>query len=56
MNQHVSQAIEDVQRAARADASGTEQAHVDFLESIRKLNIAAETPAETLMRMRFEVW
>ena len=48
-------AIENVQRAAKADANGTGQPHVDLLDAVRELNLAAETPAETLMRMRFEV-
>lgn len=48
-------AIENVQRAAKADANGTGQPHADLLDAVRELNLAAETPAETLMRMRFEV-
>lgn len=48
-------ALRKVQDAAQADSTGSGQAHVDFLEAIRKLNLASETPAETLMRMRFEV-
>jgi len=51
----VSKAIDNVRKAARADTNGSGQAHVDLLEAIRKLNLAAETPAESLMRMRFEV-
>ena len=51
----LSEAIDKVQKAAKADTTGTGQRHVDLLEAIRELNLAAETPAETLMRMRFEV-
>ena len=51
----LSRAIAEVQQAAQADTTGTGQRHVDLLESIRRLNLAAETPAETLMRMRFQV-
>ncbi|KAI4194076.1 MAG: hypothetical protein LQ350_007985 [Teloschistes chrysophthalmus] len=50
----LSKAISDVQKAAQADKNGTGQNHVELLEAIRKLSLAAETPAETLMRMRFE--
>ncbi|KAI4097712.1 MAG: hypothetical protein LQ339_006691 [Xanthoria mediterranea] len=50
----VQDALRKVQDAAQADSTGSGQAHVDFLEAIRKLNLASETPAETLMRMRFE--
>lgn len=55
LNMDLSKAIQDVQDAAKADTTGTGQRHVDLLESIHRLNLAAETPAETLMRMRFEV-
>ncbi len=51
----VSKEIDNVRKAAQADTTGSGQAHVDMLEAIRKLNLAVETPAETLMRMRFEV-
>ena len=51
----VQKAIENVRKAAQVDTAGSGQAHVDLLEAVRKLNLAAETPAETLMRMRFEV-
>ena len=51
----LSKAIADVQKAAQADTTGTGQRHVDLLEAVRRLSVAAETPAETLMRMRFEV-
>ncbi len=47
--------LEDVQRKSKADTTGNGEAHVQLLDAIRKLNLAAETPAETLMRMRFEV-
>ena len=51
----LSDAIRDVQNKAKADTAGNGEAHVQLLEAIRQLNLAAETPAETLMRMRFEV-
>ena len=51
----LSELIEDVQRKAKADTSGNGEAHVQLLNAIGKLRLAAETPAETLMRMRFEV-
>ena len=51
----LSKEIAEVQKLAKADNTGNGQPHVDLLESIRKLTLAAETPAETLMRMRFEV-
>jgi hypothetical protein len=51
----ISALLEDVKRKSEADTTKNGEAHVQFLESIRLLNIAAETPAETLMRMRFEV-
>ncbi|KAG8528780.1 uncharacterized protein KY384_006468 [Bacidia gigantensis] len=50
----VKKALESVQKAVQGDLNGTGQAHVDLLETIRKLSLAVETPAETLMRMRFE--
>ncbi|KAL8727832.1 MAG: hypothetical protein Q9181_005564 [Wetmoreana brouardii] len=50
----LSKAIADVQKAADADKSGNGQNHVALLEAVRRLSLAAETPAETLMRMRFE--
>ena len=54
-NSNIQRALDNVQRAAQADTTGSGQAHVDLLEAVRLLNLAAETPAETLMRMRFEV-
>ena len=51
----VQQAIANVQEAAHADTTKSGQAHADFLEAIRQLNLVAETPRETLMRVRFEV-
>lgn len=51
----VSQALENVNKAAQDDTNGTGQAHFAFLESIRNLTLAVENPAETLMRNRFEV-
>ena len=51
----LSRLIEDVKEKAGADTTANGEAHVQLLESIRKLNLAAETPAETLMRRRFEV-
>ena len=54
-NNAIQQAIQNVQKAAQADITRCGQTHVDLLDAIRALNLAAETPAETLMRMRFEV-
>ena len=51
----LSKEIADVQAAAQADQTGNGQLHVDLLDAIRRLSLAAETPGETLMRMRFEV-
>ena len=51
----LSKALQDVQKAAASDTTRTGQAHVELLDAVRRLNLAAETPAETLMRMRFEV-
>ena len=51
----VSQALHDVNNAARDDTNGTGQARFNLLESIRKLTLAVERPAETLMRHRFAV-
>ena len=54
-NSGIFKAIMNVQEAAQADIIDTGQAHVELLEAIRQLNLAAETPSETLMRMRFQV-
>ena len=51
----VQNAIANVQKTAQADTTKSGQAHADFLEAIRQLNLVAETPRETLMRVRFEV-
>ncbi|KAG8532525.1 uncharacterized protein KY384_002402 [Bacidia gigantensis] len=51
----VQEAIANVQRAAQADKTKTGQTHADFLEAVRQLNLVAEAPQETLMRIRFEV-
>ena len=51
----VSQALNDVNKAARDDVNGTGQAHLNLREAIQKLTLAVEKPAETLMRTRFEV-
>ena len=51
----VQRAIENVQKAAKADTTRSGQAHVDLIDAMRTLNLAVETPAESLMRMRFEV-
>ncbi|KAL9610133.1 MAG: hypothetical protein Q9167_005153 [Letrouitia subvulpina] len=50
----LSKEIAAVQAAAQADTTRVDQPHVDLLDAIRRLTIAAEKPAETLMRMRFE--
>lgn len=54
-NNTLHKAIENIQKTAQADTSRSGQAHVDLLDAVRTLNLAAETPAETLMIMRFEV-
>ena len=56
MEPSVSQALDDVNRAARDDISGTGQAHLNLREAIRRLTLAVETPGETLMRNRFQVY
>lgn len=53
---NILQALDDVNKAAHLDIAGTDQAHTDLLESIRRLTLVAEKPKETLMRVRFEVW
>ncbi|KAL8890984.1 MAG: hypothetical protein Q9215_001906 [Flavoplaca cf. flavocitrina] len=50
----VQDALRTVQDAIQAETTASGQAHLDLLELIRKLNLAAETPAESLMRVRFE--
>ena len=55
MTERVLKAIQEVQKAAEADDARIGQAHVDLLDAVRKLSEAAETPAERLMRMRFQV-
>lgn len=52
----VSQALDDVNQAAQDDINGTGQAHLKLREAIRKLTLAVETPGETLMRNRFQVY
>jgi hypothetical protein len=47
--------LREVAQKAEADTTGNGEAHFQLLEAIRKLKLAAETPAETLMRMRHEV-
>ena len=51
----VQEAIANIQKAALKDKTGTGQAHADLLDGIRRLQLAAESPQETLMRIRFEV-
>ena len=51
----LAKAIQEIENAAAADSTGAGQCHVNLLEAIRRLNLVAEAPAETLMRMRFEV-
>ncbi len=55
MSSRLAQAINSVTKAAEADITGKGQKHIELLESIHKLNLAAEAPADTLKRMRFEV-
>ena len=51
----VSQALELLNKAAENDTSGTGQAHLDLLESIRVFTLVVEKPNETLTRHRLEV-
>ena len=51
-----SQALDDVNQAAQDDVTGTGQAHLNLQEAIRKLTLAVESPGETLMRNRFQVY
>ncbi|KAK6392572.1 hypothetical protein LTR65_003703 [Meristemomyces frigidus] len=44
-----------LQQAAEADARGDPVAHVQLLQEIHRLQLAAETPAERTMRMRFQI-
>lgn len=44
-----------VQKAAEAQARGDPAAHGQLLQEIHNLQLEAETPAETTMRMRFQV-
>ena len=48
-------AISKVQEVAQQDTTRTGQNHVDLLNAVQELRMAAETPSETLMRLRFEV-
>ncbi|KAL9045006.1 MAG: hypothetical protein Q9214_001897 [Letrouitia sp. 1 TL-2023] len=50
----LSKEIAAVQAAAQADATRKDQPHVDLLDAIHRLTLAAEKPAETLMRMRLK--
>lgn len=53
--QDVEDAIKAVQIAALADSSGTGPEHATMLDAIQRLNRSAETPEDTLMRLRFKV-
>ena len=55
MNVRVTEAVENVKRAADADLQGTGEPHVRLLDAITKLTRIVETPAERLMRLRLEV-
>jgi hypothetical protein len=46
--------IHEVQVAADAVSSGDREGHARLLKAIRKLNRAAETPTETLMRISYQ--
>lgn len=47
-------AIQRVQRAAEADTGNDQGKHAYLLEQIHQLRLAAETPAESIMRVRWE--
>ena len=47
--------IRDVQAAAEADSKGDLGTHGRLLQAIQKLNLAAETPAETSTRIIYQV-
>jgi hypothetical protein len=51
----LSKLLRDVAQKVAADTAGNGEAHFQLLNAIKQLNLAAETPAETLMRMRHEV-
>ena len=55
MQEGVQEAIANIQKAASADSTGAGQAHSKLLEAIQRLQLAVESPQETLMRIRFEV-
>lgn len=50
----VSEVLQHVQAAAQAEANGDPAAHGRLLDEIHRLRLAAETPAERTMRMRFQ--
>ena len=47
--------LQRVKDAAVEESAGDPVAHARLLAEIHQLRLAAETPAEKLMRMRFEV-
>lgn len=47
--------LQRVKDAAVEESAGDPAAHARLLAEIHQLRLAAETPAEKLMRMRFEV-
>ena len=51
----ITQALEDVNEAVQADKTGRGVAHNHLINSIHKLRLAAEAPAETLYRGLLEV-
>ena len=47
--------IQDVRDAAEAEERGDPESHAQLLRKIQKLNLKAEYPVDTAMRMRFQV-
>ncbi|KAL6716069.1 hypothetical protein ACLMJK_007031 [Lecanora helva] len=47
--------IRDISDAAQADAAGDPRAHVNLLQSIHRLTLAAERPTETVKRLIYQV-
>ena len=47
--------IDDVKTAALLDSPHNPSAHAKLLDTIHKLNIAAETPLESILRVQFQL-
>ena len=50
-----SEALDALNKAAKADTTGTGKAHLDLLDAIQKYRNTVEKPGETLHRNRMEV-